>query len=192
MPSGTQVINGHALLPTAILQSSICVLSGVPVGSQVQNQQKFFDPDDSSQSATTVGSFPSFGIHRWGDRWLVLLKLDWKLASSLLSRWVCAGDAAVETLCLEDEQINSSMQVVEGQVVFCLFFKAKMFLWFSEWIESYFLNSVISTLRSRTSFLSFLSSNLWLHSSLLIAIRIALILSAELFSFCYICQEISR
>lgn len=64
MPSGTQVINGHALLPTAILQSSICVLSGVPVGSQVQNQQKFFDPDDSSQSATTVGSFPSFGIHR--------------------------------------------------------------------------------------------------------------------------------
>lgn len=128
------------------------------------------------------------------DGWmLVLLKLDWKLASSLLSRWVCAGDAAVETLCLEDEQINSSMQVVEGQVVFCLFFKAKTFLWFSEWIESYFLNSVISTLRSRTSFLSFLSSNLWLHSALLIAIRIALILSAELFSsFCYICQEISR
>lgn len=54
----------------ANLQSPIYLLSGVPVGSQVQNQQKFFDPDDGSQSATTVGGFPSFSIHRWQDRWL--------------------------------------------------------------------------------------------------------------------------
>lgn len=150
-----QVINIHALLPVATLQSPIYLFSGVPVGSQVQNQQKFFDPDDGSQSATTVGGFSAFSIHRWQDRWLDIrsvaaIELE-VIQFSLVQMSLCRQCSITNMLV---RWTNSS---VGGQSFFlnkCDFISdAKVLLWWRKWIENYCLNSVINTLRERTSFL---------------------------------------
>lgn len=118
------------------------------------------------------------------DGWMLEVKLYLKLP-----RCICADNAEVEMWCLGDEQAKSSMQVVGGQTFFLgkydLKSDASVLLWWRKWIESCSLNSVIDTLRSRTSFIFCISVlHLGLNSVLLITISVALMLSAELsFSF---------
>lgn len=136
----------------AILQSLIYFLSGLPVGSQVQNQQKFFDPDDSSQSATAVGSFPSFGIHRWQDRWLDVRNVAEfgleVIQLSLVQMNLCKQCSTPNVVL-----VRWAHSSVGGQSFFLnkcdLIADAKLLLLWRKLIETYFQNLVINTIRHK-------------------------------------------